>query len=115
VITPRKDAYGPDADRSNLADYLELLALNGMVLTSHGEIDGPVTGSSSARQPALGATNGRRRSRSLALSSGVTSSLARVRRWRTSRCSITSRTHNSTLSHATTESSSSTGFDSRDT
>jgi hypothetical protein len=32
VITPRKDAYGPEADRSNLADYLELLALNGKVL-----------------------------------------------------------------------------------
>jgi hypothetical protein len=32
VITPRKDAYGPEADRSNLADYLELLALNGKIL-----------------------------------------------------------------------------------
>jgi hypothetical protein len=32
VITPRKDAYGPEADRSNLADYLELLALDGKIL-----------------------------------------------------------------------------------
>jgi hypothetical protein len=32
VITPRKDAYGPEADRSNLADYLELLALHGQIL-----------------------------------------------------------------------------------
>ena len=27
MIAPLKDAYGPEADRSNLADYLELLAL----------------------------------------------------------------------------------------
>jgi hypothetical protein len=32
VITPQKDAYGPEADRSNLADYLELLSLHGKVL-----------------------------------------------------------------------------------
>ena len=32
VIEPRRDAYGPEADTSNLADYLELLALAGMQL-----------------------------------------------------------------------------------
>jgi len=32
VITPLKDAYGPEADRSNVADYLELLALAGTPL-----------------------------------------------------------------------------------
>lgn len=29
MITPIKDGYGPEADRSNLADYLEVLALSG--------------------------------------------------------------------------------------
>jgi len=32
VIEPRRDAYGPEADTSNLADYVELLALAGMPL-----------------------------------------------------------------------------------
>lgn len=32
MIEPRKDAYGPEADTSNLADYLELLALAGKPL-----------------------------------------------------------------------------------
>lgn len=32
MITPVKDAYGPEADRSNLADYLEVLALSGQPL-----------------------------------------------------------------------------------
>lgn len=32
MISPRRDAYGPEADRSNLADYLEILALDGQSL-----------------------------------------------------------------------------------
>jgi hypothetical protein len=33
VLQPEKDLYGPEADRSNLADYLELLALAGSPMT----------------------------------------------------------------------------------
>ena len=33
MIEPRKDAYGPEADASNLADWLELLALAGRPMT----------------------------------------------------------------------------------
>lgn len=32
MIEPQRDAYGPEADRSNLADYVELLALAGTPL-----------------------------------------------------------------------------------
>lgn len=37
MLRPEKDRYGPEADRSNLADYLELLALDGSPM-SRGDL-----------------------------------------------------------------------------